>query len=165
MLGSTELGSQEWLRVLLPTRPDGSSTWIARSDVLLGHTPYWVTVTLHRRRVAVYRAGRLVRRFAAVVGNRSTPTPMGLAAIYERDRQPDASGFVGSWALPLTALSNKLHSFDGGPGRVAIHGRGGASLRDPLGCARSHGCVRIDNSAVIWLAHRLPIGAPVQIAR
>jgi len=165
VLGSTEVGGQEWLRVLLPIRPNDSSAWIARSNVLVSHTPYWVTITLHRRQVAVYRAGRLRRRFTAVVGKRSTPTPLGLAAIYERDRQPDANGFVGSWALPLTALSNKLHSFDGGPGRVAIHGRGGDSLRDPLGSARSHGCIRVDNGAVSWLAHRLPIGAPVLIER
>jgi lipoprotein-anchoring transpeptidase ErfK/SrfK len=39
-----------------------------------------------------------------------------------------------------------LDDYGGGPGRVAIHGRAGASLLDPLGTARSHGCIRIDNA-------------------
>ncbi len=51
----------------------------------------------------------------------------------------------------------------GGPGRIAIHGRGGASLLNPLGSAASHGCIRIDNGPVSWLATHVPQGAPVQI--
>ncbi len=51
----------------------------------------------------------------------------------------------------------------GGPGRIAIHGGAGASLQDPLGSARSHGCIRIDNRAIAWMAGHIPQGAPVQI--
>jgi lipoprotein-anchoring transpeptidase ErfK/SrfK len=104
-----------------------------------------------------------VRTSRAVVGKGSTPTPAGLAAIYERDPQPDPRAFLGPWALPLTALSNVLYNFGGGPGRVAIHGRAGTSLLDPLGSARSHGCIRIDNGPITWMAHHLPAGTPVQI--
>ena len=57
-----------------------------------------------------------------------------------------------------------LHAFDGGPGQVAIHGRGGASLLDPLGSARSHGCIRIDNDAVDVLERDVPPGTPVRIS-
>ena len=48
--------------------------------------------------------------------------------------------------IQLTAFSDVLDNYGGGPGRVAIHGRGGASLADPLGTARSHGCVRVANA-------------------
>ena len=113
--------------------------------------------------VQVYVDGRLRDSFRAVIGKPATPTPDGLAAIYERDRQPDPNGFLGPWALPLTALSNALRSFGGGPGRIAIHGRGGSSLLNPLGSAASHGCIRIDNRPVTWLATHVPQGAPVQI--
>ena len=109
------------------------------------------------------RNGRRLRRFRAVVGKAATPTPDGLAAIYEKDPQPDPTGFLGPWALPLTILSNVLHNFGGGPGRVAIHGRDGASLLNPLGSAASHGCIRIDNGPVTWMAHHLPQGTPVKI--
>ena len=88
----------------------------------------------------------------------ATPTPDGLAAIYERDPQTDPSGFLGPWVLPLTVFSNVLFNFGGGPGRVAIHGRDGASLSDPLGSARSHGCIRIDNTSIDWMAANIPQG-------
>jgi hypothetical protein len=35
--------------------------------------------------------------------------------------------------MPLTLLSNVLFNFGGGPGRIAIHGRDGPSLENPLG--------------------------------
>jgi L,D-transpeptidase-like protein len=76
--------------------------------------------------------GRRVRRFRAVVGAPGTPTPLGLAAIYERNRQPNPGGFLGPWAMPLTIMSNVLENYGGSPGRVGIHGRAGASLLDPL---------------------------------
>ncbi len=78
-------------------------------------------------------------------------------------RQPEPDQFVGSWVLPLTAHSNVLRSFDGGDGQVALHGRGGASLLDPLGSARSHGCVRLANSAIAWIAAHVPVGTPVRV--
>jgi lipoprotein-anchoring transpeptidase ErfK/SrfK len=163
VLGSAERDHRQWLRVLLPIRPDGRSAWIPRSRVTLSRTRYWLVVAKRRRRVQVYAGGRRIDNFQAVIGKPATPTPDGLAAIYERDRQPDPNAFLGPWALPLTALSNVLRSFGGGPGRIAIHGRGGTSLLDPLGSAASHGCIRIDNRPVTWLATHVPQGTPVQI--
>jgi lipoprotein-anchoring transpeptidase ErfK/SrfK len=57
-----------------------------------------------------------------------------------------------------------LDDYGGGPGRIAIHGRGGSSLLDPLGSAASRGCVRIDNAAVRHLARVLAPGVPVVIS-
>lgn len=153
-----------WLRVLLPDRPNGRSGWILRDHAVLGRTPYWVDVDLGRRRVTVFRDGARVRRFAAVVGAPATPTPAGLAAVYEVNRQPDPGGFIGPWALALTSLSDVVMEYDGGPGRVAIHGRAGASLRVPLGAAASLGCVRVTNRAVSWLARHVAGGTPVDVA-
>ncbi len=164
VLGSAWSGGREWVKLLLPSRPDGSSGWIPRNDVTLSHTRYWIAVDKGRREVRVYRTGRLVRSFMAVVGKPATPTPNGLAAIYEIDHQADPEGFLGTWALPLTILSHTLFNFGGGPGRIAIHGRGGASLLDPLGSARSHGCIRVNDDAVGWLAATVHQGTPVEIA-
>lgn len=154
---------REWLRVLLPLRPNGSTGWISRDRVLLARTPYWIDLSTRRRLVSVFRDGVLVRRFRAVVGAPATPTPQGLFSIYDPIRQTPVDGFLGPWALHLTAFSTVLENFGGGPGRVAIHGRDGASLRDPLGSALSHGCVRVDNRHVIWLAHHAVPGTPVAI--
>ncbi len=163
VLGSTQDNGREWLRVLLPIRPDGTTGWIPRDNVVVLSTRYWITVDKRARTVTIYHHDTRVHRFPAVIGKPATPTPDGLAAIYERDPQPDRTGFLGPWALPLTIFSNVLYNFGGGPGRVAIHGRDGASLSDPLGSARSHGCIRIDNSSIDWMAAHIPQGTPVKI--
>lgn len=154
---------REWVKLLLPERPNGAAGWVPAEDVVLSATPYWVEVSTSARTVTVYRDGSVIRRFRAVVGKRSTPTPHGLAAIYERDRQPDPHAFLGTWVLALTIESNSLKHFEGGTGRIGIHGRSGASLLDPLGSARSHGCIRIDNRSVGWMATHVPVGTPVEI--
>ena len=152
-----------WLRVLLPRRPNGSSGWVPADHVQLAQTRYRVHISTKHRVVQVFRDGKQVRRFRAVVGAPSTPTPHGLFAINEPIRQPNPHGFLGPWALHLTAFSNVLDNYGGGPGRVGIHGRDGASLLDPLGSAASHGCIRIPNSQVRWLARVAPVGTPVRI--
>lgn len=165
VLDSRIVRERSWLRVLLPIRPNGSSGWVPRELVTISRTSWWVTVVKGARTVTVLRDGRRVRQFAAVIGRAATPTPEGLAAIYERNLQKEPNAFLGPWALPLTLHSNVLRSYGGGPGRVAIHGRSGASLDDPVGTARSHGCVRISNGPVAWMATRLPAGTPVQVRR
>ena len=160
---ATDDAGHEWLAVRIPVRPNGTVGWIRADRVLLMSTPYWIDVSLGHRLVSVYRSGKLVRRFEAVVGAPATPTPRGLHAIYDPIRQSSQNGFVGTWALHLTAFSNVLDNYGGGPGRVAIHGRGGDSLKDPLGTARSHGCVRVDNADVEWLARVVPRGTPVMV--
>ena len=160
----TAADGREWLRVELPGRPNGSSGWVSRDAVFLRHVDWWIDVSLSRRLVRVYHNGILARSIPAVVGASNTPTPTGLFAIYEPVAQSGGgSQFVGSWALHLTAFSNVLENYGGGPGRVAIHGRGGASLDDPLGTARSHGCVRVANQDVEWLARTIVAGTPVMI--
>jgi lipoprotein-anchoring transpeptidase ErfK/SrfK len=164
-LDGTSHDGRDWVKVLLPNRPNGSAGWVPREHVALSRTRYWIDVRTAARRVTIYRNGKRARRFRAVVGKPSTPTPHGLAAIYERNRQPNPRGFLGPWSLPLTVHSNVLENFGGGPGRVAIHGRAGASLRDPLGTARSHGCVRILNRHISWMAREIPAGTPVELRR
>jgi lipoprotein-anchoring transpeptidase ErfK/SrfK len=163
VLGSIERDGRPWVKVLLPVRPNGTTGWIPRHKVVLSHTPYWIELRLKSRRMTVYRAGRRVGHFRAVIGAPGTPTPRGLTAIYERNAQPSAGGFLGPWVLSLASFSNVLENFGGGPGRVGIHGRGGASLLDPLGSARSHGCIRISNRHVSWLARRARPGTPVLV--
>lgn len=154
---------RRWLRVRLPERPNDRAGWV-RADHLRTRVTRWrVVVSTGARTVEVRRAGELVRRFPAVVGAAVTPTPHGLFAVNERIRQ--LGGVLGPWALHLTAHSQVLDDYGGGKGRVAIHGRSGALLADPLGSARSHGCIRIDNGAVAWLAGRAIEGTPVVIRR
>jgi lipoprotein-anchoring transpeptidase ErfK/SrfK len=152
-----------WLRVLLPRRPNGTTGWIAAERAVVTRTRWRVVVDVDRRTVSLLHDGRVRGSWPAVVGAPSTPTPRGLFAVGERIRQPDANGFIGSWAVHLTAYSEVLDNYGGGPGTIGIHGRGGASLWDPLGSAASHGCIRIDNDPVSLLARRALEGTPVRI--
>ena len=164
-LDIAERRGRGWVKVLLANRPNGSAGWVPLDNVVLGRTPWWIEVRTAARRVTVFRSGKRVRAFRAVVGAPRTPTPHVLSAIYERNRQPNPREFLGPWVLSLTSLSNVLDNYGGGPGRVAIHGRAGASFRDPLGSARSHGCIRIDNGPISWMAARIPPGTPVDLRR
>ncbi len=157
-------GGAEWLRVLLDERPNGTAVWVNAADTVLKRDPWRIAVSRAQREVRVFRDGRLARSFRAVVGKPSTPTPAGRFAIAAELRQPRTNEFEGSWVLPLTAHSDVLRRFAGGDGQVALHGRGGASLVDPLGSARSHGCVRLANSAIDWIATHVVAGTEVQVS-
>jgi len=156
-----------WVRVRLPWRPNSAAGWVNASKVFIESTRWRIAVSTTRRTLTLYRAGAPIRTISVVVGKPSTPTPLGLFAIaWAIPWHP--TDFLGSWVLELTAHSNVLQEFDGGDGTVGIHGRGGASLLDPLGSARSHGCIRLANDAIDSLvrtvgASRLP-GTPVQVS-
>jgi lipoprotein-anchoring transpeptidase ErfK/SrfK len=156
-----------WLQVRLPWRPNSAAGWVKADDVVLAKTIWRIKVSTAGRTLTLLRSGAPVRKVSVVVGKPSTPTPVGLfAVVWAIPWNPN--DFLGSWVLELTAHSNVLQQFDGGDGTVGIHGRGGASLLDPLGSARSHGCVRMSNGSIDWLvktigAGPLP-GTPVQIS-
>jgi lipoprotein-anchoring transpeptidase ErfK/SrfK len=152
----------EWLHVLLPGRPNGHTGWIKRRATRLTITGWHIVVSTSSRRVTVYQLGRKVRAFKAIVGTPATPTPPGKFFIEEviRLRSGDAGG---PFAFALSARSNVLQEFAGGPGQIALHGL--MNVGGALGTAVSHGCVRLDNSAIRWLNVRIGPGIPVTITR
>jgi lipoprotein-anchoring transpeptidase ErfK/SrfK len=152
----------QWLRVMLPGRPNGSTGWIAQKGTRRLVTDWHIVVGLAARRVQVYRDGHVLRTFRAVVGKPSTPTPTGQFFVEETLRtQPGEAG--GPFALALSARSNVLQEFEGGPGQIGIHGRD--NLGGTLGDAESHGCVRLATVSIEWLAARIGPGTPVKIYR
>ena len=159
---STTTRGAHWLKVRLPGRPNGRKGWIARRGTAVTTTGWQVVVRTSSRRVLVYGRGRLVRSFAAVVGKPSTPTPHGEFFVEESVRMlPGSPG--APFALALSARSNVLQEFEGGPGQIAIHGVG--NLGGTPGTAISHGCVRLADRSIRWLAARLAPGATVAITR
>jgi lipoprotein-anchoring transpeptidase ErfK/SrfK len=157
---TTAPGGVHWLRVRVPGRPNGMKGWIVQSGTVLTTTRWHVVVRTSTRRVLVYRQGRVVRSFAAIVGKPSTPTPRGQFFVEESIRMlPGSAG--APFALALSARSNVLQEFEGGPGQIAIHGV--ANLGGTLGTAISHGCVRLANASIRWLAARIGPGVPVTI--
>jgi hypothetical protein len=155
------LGGQSWLHVRLPGRPNGHAGWIRAYRTRGTSTGWGLLLDLSARRVAVYSYGRVVRRFQAVVGKPSTPTPTGRFFVEEA---LDISFQVGGpFALATSARSNVLQEFEGGPGQIAIHGTNG--LSGALGSAASHGCIRLDTDSITWLATHVGRGVPLTIVR
>ncbi len=157
---STGPGGIPWLQVRLPGRPDGSTGWIVQQHTRPLVTPWRILVNLAARQVKVYRDGHVVRTFQAVVGKPSTPTPTGQFFV-EETVQMQAGEPGGPSALALSARSNVLQEFEGGPGQIAIHGRN--NLGGTLGTAASHGCIRLATASIAWLVTRIGPGVPVTI--
>jgi hypothetical protein len=151
-----------WLQVMLPGRPNSSTGWIAQKGTRKLLTGWHIVISLARRQVSAYRDGRMVRAFRAVVGKPSTPTPTGQFFV-EETLHMSAGEPGGPFALALSARSDALQEFEGGPGQVAVHGRD--NLGGTLGAAESHGCVRISTASIDWLSTRISPGTPVRIAR
>jgi lipoprotein-anchoring transpeptidase ErfK/SrfK len=96
------------------------------------------------------------------VGKPATPTPLGAFFVEEavQLRSEDAGA---PFALALSARSDVLQEFDGGPGQIALHGL--SNVGGVLGTAVSHGCVRLADEATRWLVVRIGPGVPVTITR
>jgi lipoprotein-anchoring transpeptidase ErfK/SrfK len=149
-----------WLQVMLPGRPNSSTGWIAQQGTRKLLTGWHVVIDLAARQVLVYSDGRQARSFAAVVGKPSTPTPTGQFFVEETVAMaPGEPG--GPFALALSARSDALQEFEGGPGQIALHGRD--NLGGTLGAAASHGCVRLSTASIDWLSTRIGPGVPVTI--
>lgn len=160
---ATRTDGDLWLDVRVPGRPNGRHGWIRADKASLSTTPYRIEVRRATKRLSLFKRGRAVRSIKVVVGAAATPTPTGYFAVADKLQLSDSKHFLGSWVLPLTAYSDVLHTFDGGIGQIALHGRGGASLLQPVGAAASHGCVRIENTQINRIAALVPTGTPVVI--
>jgi hypothetical protein len=157
---STDANGATWLHVMLPGRPNGSVGWITQSATHELMTHWHIVVDLAAREVIVYNDGRTVRAFHVVVGKPSTPTPTGRFFVEEAVQMPPGQA-GGPLALALSARSDVLQTFEGGPGQIGIHGV--ENLGGRLGAAESHGCVRMANASIRWLAARIDPGVPVTI--
>lgn len=160
---ASEASGRPWVRVHLPSRPNGLQGWVPRASVQIRGTQTRIKVLLASRRVELWRSGTRVRSFRAAVGTGNTPTPVGHFAIQDPvTSDAHARSYLGPFILTLTAHSTVLRSFMGGDGLVAIHGTNAPGL---LGQAVSHGCIRVSNSDVAALRRYALPGVPVDIIR
>jgi len=149
-----------WLHVRLPGRPNGHTGWIRKKGTRFAQTSWALVVDLGSRAVDVFHRGRQIRAFRAVVGQPSTPTPVGRFFVEESLRM--ASWAQGApYAIALSARSNVYQEFDGGPGQIAVHGVQG--IGGTPGTAVSHGCIRLATSDMAWLGARIHPGVPTII--
>lgn len=150
----------EWLEVLLPIRPNGSTGFIKAADVTLAENPYSIDVKLAEHRLIVTKGEEVIADESIGVGTASTPTPGGKYYLKELLQPPDPNGAYGPYAYGLSGFSNELEEFNGGDGVIGIHGTNEPEL---IGSDVSHGCIRMSNEAITALAAELPLGTPVHI--
>lgn len=158
----TSARSARWLDVMLPGRPNGRTGWISGTATRAMNTTFAIVVDTTTRELTVYQHGRPVRTASVVVGKPSTPTPIGRFFVEEVVQlAPKAVG--APYAFALSARSNVLQEFDGGPGQIALHGL--ENVGGTPGTAVSHGCVRLTNATLAWMVTRIGPGVLVTITR
>ena len=65
----------EWLKVLLPIRPNGSAGFVRASDVTVSENPYSIDIELAEHRLTVSKGDEVIIDEPIGVGTASTPTP------------------------------------------------------------------------------------------
>lgn len=158
--GRSAPGGTRWVRVRLPTRPNGSSGWVPQSHVRLSATRTRIEVTLGTRTLTVWRGGSRLAVWPVGIGKPATPTPTGRFAISDAlATLPAWRSVYGAHTLTLTAHSSVLRRFMGGNGLVAIHG--GSTGR--VGYAASNGCVILSATHLAAIRRYALPGTPVII--
>nr|WP_238993183.1 L,D-transpeptidase [Nocardioides caldifontis] len=146
-----------WSRVLLPSRPNGSTGWLRTKQVERRTSPYLIRVHLGSRTLELVDRGTTVGSWTVAVGAPGTPTPTGRTFLL--GQLVDDSQSFSPVILPLGSHSDTLDTYGGGPGTVALHGWPDGSV---FGQAVSHGCVRVPADALDALS-QVPLGTLVLV--
>jgi lipoprotein-anchoring transpeptidase ErfK/SrfK len=146
--------ADDWINVLLPIRPNGTTGWVRRTDVTLTANQFRIEVHLGTHVINVFDANHRVMHAPIGVGTTNTPTPGG--AFYIRSLIASTDPVYGTYAFGLSGFSEVHETFNGGPGDIGIHG-----TSDPaaVGTDVSNGCIRLTNDKIEQLAGLLPEAA------
>ncbi|HET9255508.1 MAG TPA: L,D-transpeptidase [Pseudonocardiaceae bacterium] len=146
-----------WVRVLLPSKPNGSTGWVTDSALDRAYTPYLIRVHLRSLTMELLKGGQHLGDWTVGTGKQSAPTPSGRTFLL--GSISDAAQRYSPVILPLGAHSPTLDSFGGGPGTVAIHTWPTANV---FGTRSSDGCIRVPQDALHQLT-QVPLGTLVLI--
>ncbi|CAM8647628.1 YkuD_like domain containing protein [Acidimicrobiia bacterium] len=152
--------SGDWLKVLIPARPNQTEGWIKASDVTLETVSYRMVLNLSKFQLIVYKGSEVFIETDVVIGKDSTRTPVGRFYMTEKIKQSNDTGIYGSWVLATNGYSESLDTFNDGLPVIAFHGTNQPEL---VGTKASNGCVRMTNEVVSKLADALPAGTPIDI--
>ncbi len=157
-----EFDALDNLRVLLPTRPNGSFGWISGDDVKLTRHNFRLQVDLDAFQISLFDHEIGIWQAPVGVARENTPTPNGRYYTTELLRPIAPHSVYGSYAYGLSGYSEVLTEFAGGDGQLGIHG-----TNDPesIGTNASSGCVRLHNDDITFLVESigLPVGVPVDV--
>jgi hypothetical protein len=156
----TDKQGREWVHVRLPGNPNGRVGWVLRDALDRLHSTGWlILVDRSDKTMTVYLNGKRHWSRPVGIGKPSTPTPAGHFWIRSIIRVTKRSSPYWPYALGTSAYSS-LSDWPGG-GVVGIHGD--AKQPGLIPGEPSHGCIRLHNEDVAWLAHRVVVGTPVWV--
>lgn len=154
----------KWLGIHTPVLGNKRTGWIENSSrVALTRTLVSLRIDLSKKRVALRRGRRTVRRFPIAIGSAGTSTPAGRFQV--TDKLPASRFPAGAYGCCILALSAKQPNLPPGwPGgnRIAIHG---TPFDETIGSASSNGCLRATDADLRVLMRDVPVGTPVFIRR
>jgi lipoprotein-anchoring transpeptidase ErfK/SrfK len=155
----TETGP-DWLKVLLPARPNGSTGWIRAAEVTTATHDYRIEVEVGAHHLTVWKGNDVFLEDTVAVGASATPTALGTFYTTGLFETGATQPVYGPYAYPLSGYSEVLFSFGSGDGQMGLHGTNDPSS---LGRSVSNGCIRMSNAAITKLAQTLPVGVPVDV--
>ena len=150
----------DWLKVLLPLRPNGVTGWIRGSEVTVATHDYRIEVEVGAHKLTVWKGNDVFLTDTVAVGSPQTPTALGSFYTTGLFETGSTQPVYGPYAYPLSGYSEVLFQFGGGEGQMGIHGTNDPSS---LGRSVSNGCIRMSNAAITKLAKELPVGVPVDV--
>lgn len=149
-----------WIRIELPSRPNGRTGWVPESALGPLHTvDGYLRVDRERLRATLYRGGHVIFSAPVGVGKPGTITPAGTFYVMEK-LQAIGAPLYGPYAIGTSAYAPTLSEWPGG-GVVGIHGTNEPQL---IPGRPSHGCVRMRNADVSRLWHLIALGTPIVIS-
>ena len=151
---------EEWLKVSIPRRPNGTSGWVKASALgRLREARKRLVVWRSRLRAALYDdKGRQIWTAPVGIGRASLPTPAGSFYVREKLRAL-GSPMYGPYAIGTSAYASELSDWPGG-GVIGIHGTDQPQL---IPGRPSHGCIRLRNEDITRLWQRIAVGTPIEI--
>jgi lipoprotein-anchoring transpeptidase ErfK/SrfK len=150
----------EWTQIRIPGRPNGRVGWVRRENLGAYKATRWqIVVNRKTRRMTVFWNGKRRWRRPVGVGAPRTPTPPGRFWIREKIKVSDHASPYWPYALG-TADYSTLSEWPGG-GVVGIHGDWNQPWLIPG--RPSHGCIRMHDRDVAWLARHVPVGTPLRV--
>ncbi len=154
-----EFGGELWVRVRLPVLPNNSTGWVPRRALGGYHVvDTHLVIDRHRLTAVLFKGKRRVFSTRVGIGRAQSPTPPG--RFYIRVKLTSyRSPFYGPLAFGTSARSAVLTDWPAG-GFVGIHGTNEPGL---LPGRVSHGCVRMENGAILRLGRLMPVGTPLTI--
>jgi lipoprotein-anchoring transpeptidase ErfK/SrfK len=149
----------QWLKVQVPSRPQGAEGWVNRDQVEVSSHSYRVEIDVSDRRLVLRNGDEILIDEPVVGGAAGTPTPTGRFYVTDFVAKR-AGGSFGPWVLPVSAFSEEMDWFSYGVPVIALHGTNKPQL---VGSAASNGCIRMPDGTISHIRETIPLGTPVVV--